>query len=113
MRSHPELSLRAMSESVTMQLHRSVSMPMAHIISREQGAVPGQGSFQGPPGYPGAMQNWPYPFLLYAVLRRALAPSIYHWRAGSTQKSRPCITQEAQWRAVPGSKVAGESVSWA
>lgn len=45
-RSHPELSLRAISESVAMQLQGTVLMSVALITSREYGAVPGRVSFQ-------------------------------------------------------------------
>ena len=34
---------------------------MAHITTREHGDVPGGGSYWGPRGCPGAVQNWPHP----------------------------------------------------
>lgn len=47
-RSQPEMLLRVMSESMVTQQQGSVSMSMAHIITREHRDVPGQGSHQGP-----------------------------------------------------------------
>lgn len=61
--SQPKLPLKTMSESVTTQRLGFVWMFVAHITTREDGDVPGQGSCQGPQGCPGAVQNWPCPSL--------------------------------------------------
>lgn len=68
MRSQPELPLGAMSESMGMQ--QQGSMFMAHITTREHGAVSGQDSHRGPCGCPGAVHNWLH-FSLDVTLGRA------------------------------------------
>lgn len=106
-RSHPELSLRAISESVAMQLQGTVLMSVALITSREYGAVPGRVSFQRPPGYQGLCRTGPISHWMQCC--GELVPSITGG-GGPTQESRPCLTQATQ-RSFPGSKVAGEPAS--
>lgn len=70
-RSQLELSLRAMTESLAIQWQGSMSMLVAHVTTREHGAVPGKGSRQGPRGRPGAVSSLPCPSLGLTL-----------WRAG-------------------------------
>jgi hypothetical protein len=73
-KSQPVLLLRAMSGSVAMQQHQSVSMSVAHITTKGHVDFPGLGDHRD-------IKSWTdlaYPSLSAAVWRAALTYSLLH-----------------------------------
>lgn len=89
--------LRAVSQSMSMQWQRLMSMSTAHITTRNHKDIPDLGNYLGPHGCPVAVQNCPS---LDAVRWKSGLTSylqLQHWK-----ECGPCTSPGQQSGACPG-----------